>query len=69
MLAGWNAENLPAYSIGYVNLLMVAMIIPVTLLVAPFGVQLAHALEKRKLEVLFGLFLVLVSIRFFASLL
>ncbi len=69
MIAGWNAENLPAYSIGYVNLLMVAMIIPVTLLVAPIGVQFAHALEKRKLEILFGLFLVLVSIRFFASLL
>ncbi len=68
MWAGWGAENLPAFSLGYINFLMVLIIIPVTLLVAPLGVKLAHKLSKRALEISFGVFLILVSIRFFASL-
>jgi len=66
--AGWGAENLPPFSIGFVNVLMVLIIIPVTLMVAPVGVKLAHALSKRKLEVGFGIFLMIVAVRFFASL-
>lgn len=66
--SGWGAENLPPFSIGFVNVLMVLIIIPVTLLVAPIGVKLAHLLSKRKLEVGFGIFLIVVAIRFFASL-
>lgn len=66
--AGWGAENLLPFSIGFVNVLMVLIIIPVTLMVAPIGVKLAHALSKKKLEVGFGIFLILVAARFFASL-
>lgn len=66
--AGWGADNLPAFSIGFVNVLMVLIIIPVTLMVAPIGVRLAHAMSKKKLEVGFGVFLILVAARFFASL-
>ena len=66
--AGWGAQDLPDFSLGYVNVLIVLVIIPVTLLIAPLGVRLAHKLDKRQLEFCFGLFLLLVSIRFFASL-
>jgi uncharacterized membrane protein YfcA len=66
--AGWGAEHLPRFSAGYVNLLGVALIIPVTTLAAPVGVRVAHALPKRRMEVLFGLFLLVVSVRFFLSL-
>ena len=66
--AGWGAEHLPPFSIGFVNVLMVLIIIPITLLVAPIGVKLAHALSKRKLEAGFGIFLIIVAVRFFASL-
>lgn len=65
--AGWGLAGLPPFSFGYVNLLMVAMVIPITLLMAPLGVRAAHVLSKRQLEVGFGLFLILVSVRFFAS--
>ncbi len=68
VLAGWGVAGLPPYSIGYVNLVMVAIIIPVTLLVAPIGVRIAHALKKRSLEIGFGIFLTIVAMRFFASL-
>jgi uncharacterized membrane protein YfcA len=66
--AGWGASGLPALSLGFVNLIAIAVIIPVTLIVTPLGVRLAHALSRRQLEVAFGLFLIFVSFRFFASL-
>ncbi len=66
--AGWGAENLPPFSIGYVNIAAVAMVIPVTVLVAPLGVKIAHALDKRQLEFGFGVFLLLVAARYFYSL-
>jgi uncharacterized membrane protein YfcA len=45
----------------------VALLIPVTLLMAPYGARLAHALSKRQLEFGFALFLVGISIQFFLS--
>ena len=69
MVAGWGAAGLPPLSIGFVNLMGVAIVIPITLLTAPLGVRLAHALSKRVLEVLFGLFLLSVSLKFTLTLL
>lgn len=66
--AGWGVEGLPPYSTGFVNWPAVLLIIPVTLLFAPIGARLAHRLGKRQLEVGFGVFLLLVAIRFFVSL-
>lgn len=66
--AGWGAGGLPPFSTGYVNWLTVALIIPVTLLVAPYGARLAHQWSKRKLEIGFGLFLTFVGGRFVWSL-
>jgi uncharacterized membrane protein YfcA len=68
MWAGWGEPNLPAFSLGYVNLLGVALIIPITTLAAPFGVKIAHALPRRYLEIFFGLFLLSVAARFAWSL-
>ena len=69
MAAGWGAPGLPPFSIGYVNLLGVAIVMPLSLLMAPLGVRIAHALSKRQLETAFGLFLLLMSARFAYSLL
>jgi uncharacterized protein len=66
--AGWGVETLPPFSIGFVNLVMVAVVIPLAWLVAPLGVSAAHAVSKRQLEIGFGLFLLLVSARFMISL-
>jgi uncharacterized membrane protein YfcA len=44
------------------------VIFPITMLVAPYGVKLAHSLNKRQLEVGFAVFLLFVSARFFWSL-
>lgn len=67
--AGWGIAGLPYGSLGYVNLIGFALVIPITLLVAPYGAMVAHKLSKRTLEVAFGGFLILVAVRFFISVL
>ncbi|PHP64940.1 hypothetical protein CSC94_21650 [Zhengella mangrovi] len=66
--AGWGDPNLPVGSTGFVNWIAVAMIIPVTMLAAPLGVRVAHAVSKRQLEIAFGIFMLIVAARFFYSL-
>jgi len=61
--SGWGNELLPTGSLGYVNLLGVALIVPTTIMFAPLGAKLAHALPRRKLSLLFGAFLFVVAIR------
>jgi uncharacterized membrane protein YfcA len=69
ILAGWHfMARLPPLSIGFVSLLGVALMAPVSSFTASYGVRLAHWLPKRKLEVAFAVFLLLVSARFFVSL-
>ncbi len=69
MIAGWpQMALLPPFSVGYVSLLGVAIMAPVSSFTAPYGARLAHRLSKRQLEIGFGLFLLLVSSRFVASL-
>jgi uncharacterized membrane protein YfcA len=57
----------PPLSLGFVSLIGVALMAPVSSWVAIFGVRAAHALPKRQLEIAFGIFLLLVSIRFIVS--
>jgi uncharacterized membrane protein YfcA len=66
--AGWSNPDLPIVSTGYINWIAVALVIPIALIVTPYGVQLAHWLKKRHLEIGFGLFCLFVSARFFVSL-
>jgi uncharacterized membrane protein YfcA len=61
-------DQLPPLSIGFVSLIGVAMIAPVSSYVAPFGARLAHALSRRRLEIGFGLFLLAAAARFVVSL-
>lgn len=61
--AGWGIESLPAGSLGFVNLIGFAFIAPTTVLAAPLGAKLAHALSQRHLSLAFGAFLLLISVR------
>ena len=65
--AGWGAAGLPPGSTGFINWIAVALIVPIALVVTPWGVKLAHSMSKRQLEVGFGVFLLLVSLRFLVS--
>jgi uncharacterized membrane protein YfcA len=60
---------LPPFSIGFVSIIGVAAMAPVSSVVAPLGARLAHAMPRRYLEVGFGLFLLIAAGNFVASLL
>jgi uncharacterized membrane protein YfcA len=66
--AGWGEASLPPGSLGYVSLLGALLIIPTSVLTAPFGVRIAHGISRRKLELAFATFLALVGVRFLLSL-
>jgi uncharacterized membrane protein YfcA len=63
IVTGWNVDDLPPGSLGYVNLIGFAIIAPVSYLTAPWGARIAHALSKRQLSLMFGLFLTVVAVR------
>jgi uncharacterized membrane protein YfcA len=68
VIAGLPHQGLmPPLSLGFVSVIGVALIAPLSSWVAPLGARLAHRLPKRKLEIAFGLFLLLVASRFLAS--
>jgi uncharacterized membrane protein YfcA len=68
MIAGWpQMPNLPPLSIGFVSLIGLLLIAPTSTFFAPYGARLAHRMPKRALELAFGTFLVLVSLRFLWS--
>jgi uncharacterized membrane protein YfcA len=67
--AGWDAAGLPPFSIGFVNLLAVAIVAPISVYAAPFGVRVAHNISRRGLELAFAAFLASISIRFLIDLL
>ncbi|MBV8834960.1 MAG: sulfite exporter TauE/SafE family protein [Alphaproteobacteria bacterium] len=69
IIAGWpHMAQLPPFSLGFVSLIGFLLMAPVSSFVAIFGVRVAHALPRRQLEIAFGAFLLLVSIRFIVSL-
>ena len=67
--AGWpKMDVLPPLSLGYVSVLGFLLFIPTSIWTAPIGARFAHTLSKRRLEVAFGLFLLIVAARFIWSL-
>jgi uncharacterized membrane protein YfcA len=70
MAAGFSKTALlPPLSIGFVSLFGIALLAPLSMLLAPVGARLAHAISKRRLEIAFGIYLLLVSGRFLINLL
>lgn len=67
IIAGWSVDILPSYSSGFIYWPAVILVIPTTFIFAPIGAKLAHRLKRRQLEIGFGVFLILVAIRFFVS--
>jgi uncharacterized membrane protein YfcA len=70
MLAGLpHQDQMPPLSIGYVSVLGFVLMAPISSYVAGYGARLAHATPRRRLEIIFGLFLATMSVRFTVSLL
>jgi uncharacterized protein len=68
ILAGWHDRALlPPLSLGFVSLIGVVIMAPVSSFAAPYGARLAHRLSRRTLEISFSIFLLLISARFLVS--
>jgi uncharacterized protein len=63
VVAGWNAEGRPPASLGYVNLVAVGLIVPLSVACAPLGARMAHALEPVWIKRAFAVFLAITSLR------
>lgn len=66
--AGLGQPGVPLGSIGYVNLIGLALLVPTGVWAAPFGVRAAHGISRRTLELLFAGLMMLVVLRFVVSL-
>ena len=59
---------LPPLSLGFVSLIGLAVMAPLSSLTAPYGARLAHKMSRRALEITFAAYLLLISLRFVISL-
>ncbi len=69
VITGWGKAGLPPLSLGYVNLVAFALIIPLSMVAAPYGAKVAHAIPRRYLSYGFAGFLILTAGKMIWSLL
>jgi uncharacterized membrane protein YfcA len=55
------------FSVGYINLLGFTVFVPVTMVMARLGAKAVYRIDKKLLSKIFGIFLLIVSIRSFAE--
>jgi len=60
---GWGAASLPPLSLGYVNILVMLLAIPITSFMAPIGARLTHSLPTQTVKTAFGIFLLVTAAR------
>jgi len=63
IVIGWHADGLPPLSLGYINLMACAIIIPFSIMVAPLGARLAHSMPVDRLRKVFAVLLCFIAAR------
>ena len=63
IIGGWGRPDLPALSLGFVNLWALLGLAAASYLTAPLGAKLSHALPTAKLKRGFAVFLILVALK------
>ncbi len=64
---GQKAAGLPVWSLGYVNIAAWAIIMPFSVMAAPFGARAAHALPVARLRIVFAGFMIVVALHMLYS--
>ncbi|MCK0526827.1 sulfite exporter TauE/SafE family protein [Anaerobiospirillum sp. NML120449] len=64
---GVTPDNAPVFTIGYVSLLAVACVIPMSILTAPLGVKIGKGVSPATLKRIFAVAMFLVSVRMLIS--
>lgn len=61
IVIGWGQAGLPPFSLGYINFLAWPLIIPASVLTAPWGACMAHSVSVERLRKFFAAFLVVIA--------
>lgn len=61
LATGWQIAGKPPFTIGYVNLPVVLLVVAATMLTVPLGVRLAHKLSAKQLKLVFALTILLLA--------
>jgi len=67
IINGIGVGGLPAYSVGYVDLVTFALLAITTIPLARFGVRCAHGCSGRTLQIVFAVFMALIGILMLVS--
>ena len=62
ILLGLNTENLPPYSLGYVNILIVFLVTSTSIFTANIGAKISSKIDKDNLKKIFAIFLLCTCI-------
>ncbi len=62
LMIGWGMPVKPPLTIGMVNLPAFAIVVSMTLITAPLGVKLAHAMDPKPLKRAFAFFIMLMAL-------
>ena len=63
VIIGWSVPGLPPFSLGYINFLAWPLIIPASVVAAPWGAKLAHSVSVDRLRKFFAGFLVVIALK------
>jgi uncharacterized membrane protein YfcA len=61
VIGGWHVRDLPAYSLGYVDLAIFAAMMPTILISAPLGVRAGHSLSEAWLRRVYTVLLFVIA--------
>jgi uncharacterized membrane protein YfcA len=67
ILQGLRAEGLPAWTLGYVYLPALALIVATSMATAPLGARLAHRLPIKRLRIVFAALMYAMALRMLAA--
>ena len=67
IVTGLGVAGRPPLSLGYANMVAVALILPLSVACAPLGARIAHALDPKWIKRAFALFLCLTAVRMLTS--
>jgi uncharacterized membrane protein YfcA len=67
LIQGWRVADLPGWSLGYVYLPALALVVTTSMVAAVLGARLAHRLPIKRLRVIFALLLYGFALRMVAS--
>ncbi len=62
LMIGWDMPVKPPLTIGLVNLPAFAIVVSMTLITAPLGVKMAHAMDPKPLKTAFAFFIMLMAL-------